>query len=40
MCPKGHALIGESKRKCQQNGIWSGITPTCKCMFTLKYLYI
>lgn len=33
LCPKGHALIGTSKRNCEKNGIWSGIAPTCKCKY-------
>lgn len=31
LCPKGHALIGKSKRNCDKSGVWSGIAPTCKC---------
>lgn len=33
LCPKGHALIGKSKRNCDKSGVWSGIAPTCKCKF-------
>ncbi len=29
-CFTGYRLIGEDKRYCQENGVWSGITPTCQ----------
>lgn len=36
-CPKGHALVGNQSRTCE-NGIWMGLAPTCKCMFECRRL--
>ncbi|KAJ8968851.1 hypothetical protein NQ317_005360, partial [Molorchus minor] len=30
MCPVGHMLVGSSKRKCGEDGFWTGMAPTCK----------
>lgn len=30
-CPLGHMLVGDSKRVCQEDGFWSGMSPSCKC---------
>ena len=35
-CQKGHSLIGEGKRTCQKNGVWSSIAPTCKCKWNIN----
>lgn len=29
-CPIGHSLVGEPKRVCQKNGLWSSKAPSCK----------
>ncbi len=32
-CNTGYVLEGESVRICQEDGTWSGVEPTCRCMF-------
>ena len=32
-CNKGFKLVGESERKCQYSGEWTGEAPVCKCKF-------
>ena len=31
-CGRGYNLVGDSTRKCQATGMWSGSAPTCQCM--------
>ena len=31
-CDQGYNLVGDSTRKCQATGMWSGSAPTCQCM--------
>jgi hypothetical protein len=38
-CPEGHSLVGDPKRICQNNGLWSSKAPTCKCEL-LFYFFI
>lgn len=30
-CERGYKVIGESLSTCEDNGQWSGTTPTCQC---------
>ena len=29
-CNSGYGVVGDEKRQCQSNGLWSGFTPVCK----------
>ena len=31
-CNPGYNLVGDSSRKCQATGVWSGSAPTCQRM--------
>jgi CUB/sushi domain-containing protein len=32
-CETNYRLVGDEKRQCQTNGIWSGVQPTCESKF-------
>ena len=38
-CDPGYNLVGDSTRKCQATGVWSGSAPTCHihaCVYTVR----
>ena len=35
VCPEGHILVGNVKRNCMENGLWSGVNPECLCKYNI-----
>ena len=46
VCPEGHIIVGNVKRNCLENGLWSGVNPECLCKYNImeidfeKYAYM
>ena len=34
ICDENYELKGDSTRRCQRNGLWSGSVPVCECKST------